>query len=279
MNKEPIIKFNNAMALGHRTWTFEKDKIAACIFTFKDDEPCLHECVRALRRLQKKHNIEIFIFDDSEHPIENVPEGVHYRKTYFDRKGNLNGEECAQGQMIEFLIAARQCQAEYILKIDCDTIIRSLDRFLSPLKVERDSVVGFQITRFMDYCAGSMYLLPTVKLYNAIRNFVPFMAEERTKSTFISHVPEDRTITRCVMAQGSTMRLFDNVEHPENWIFAPYNFRELDTETLTASHISLRRYCIYDVVNFGNRQELMPENARAIAGKAMKLFNDMEENK
>ena len=80
------------------------------------------------------------------------------------------------------------------------------------------------------------------------------------------------------MAQGSTMRLFDNVEHPENWIFAPYNFRELNKETLTASHISLRRYCIYDVVNFGNRQELMPENARAIAGRAMKLFNDMEEN-
>jgi hypothetical protein len=47
------------------------------------------------------------------------------------------------GMLMDMLRAARESKAEYILKIDSDMYIRTLDRFLKPLKDDTTPVIGF----------------------------------------------------------------------------------------------------------------------------------------
>lgn len=268
----------------YKSWKPIKGKIAVLLMTFEGDEKCLLQCLRYLKLQQTKHELEFYLVDDALHPLENVPAGVHYWKSYFDRQGNLNGQDCAHGMLIEMLKIARMSRAEYIMKVDCDMAIRSLDNYLMPLERNPKQVIGFKLNPRMCYCAGVTYVLPTEGLYNAVRDFRKWYKEQRELDEigeFAPHCPEDWAITRCVAdVNDFTLFQWDNSRDvsAENWLLSPFNFDEVG-EDGTISPLSFSRFQLYDFVNFGNRYLLTCDNPRQFAAKCMKQFADFDLNK
>lgn len=257
-------------------WEPIKGKIAVCIMTFAGDEGCLTQCLRALNKEKQLRDMEIYILDDASCPLEQVPDGTHYRKTYFQRCGNLNGKECAHGMMMEMCRCARECRAEFVMKVDSDMIIRSLDNFLKPLESVRHQVIGFKLTKEMNYCAGVTYILPSQGLYHAIRGFSAWYREEQSDPLWIDHCPEDWAISRCVAeVNGYQMTQHDQSIHPENWLLSPFNYDEVRDDG-SVSPLSLTRYQLYDFVNFGNRYQMTVTNPREMAALCMRKFVDFD---
>lgn len=275
--------------MNKRTVAYKNDvvagKIAVVLMTFAGDERCLKQNLRYLERLKGKYNLEFFILDDANKPLENPPANCNYWKTHFERQGNLNGQECTHGMLIEFLKIARMSKAEYILKVDCDMCVRNLDNFISPLEENPLQVIGFRLNPKMCYCAGVTYILPTVGLYNAVRHFCQWYNGQKeldTTGEFAPHCPEDWAITRCV-ADVNNWQLFqwDNSKEisSENWLMSPFNFEEIRKDG-SISPLSFARFQLYDFVNFGNRYQLKGDNTREIAADCMKKFVDFDlENK
>lgn len=256
-------------------------KIAVFLMTFADDESYLTQCLRYLSKRQLKYNLEFFVLDDARKPLKNLPANVHYWKTYFDRQGNLNGQECAHGMLIEMLKIARMSNAEYIMKVDCDMCIRNLENFLSPLKENPLQVVGFKLNQTMYHCAGVTYILPAVGLFKAVMNFCAWYAGQRKIDSMVDFAlrcPEDWAITRCVAEVNEwTLFQWDNSRDvsPENWLMAPFNFDEVKKDG-SISPLSFSRFQLYDFVNFGNRFQLTCDNPRAFAADCMKAFADFD---
>lgn len=248
--------------------------------TFKGDEDCLCQCLRALKNQQSiGHNLEIHILDDNNNPIEKVYDFIDYKykQTFFRRNGNLNGAECTHGMLIEMARIARESRAEYIMKVDSDMFIRSLDNFLYPLEEDNKQVIGFQLKSTMNYCAGVTYILPSSGLYNAVKGFHNWFKDaEQNDPDFIDHCPEDWAISRCVaQINNFTMLQYNNWSNHENWLLSPFVFKEIRSDG-SLSPLTLSRFQIYDFVNFGNRYELDCDNPREVAANCMKKFADFD---
>lgn len=269
-------------------WAIIPNKIVVVIMAFKGDDSCLKQCLRGLEeQIKKGYNLEIHILDDANNPLNpDDYKGYHYRKTFFQRNKNLNGVSCTLGMLMEFLRISRESRAEFILKVDSDMYIRSLDRFLEPLKENKDLVLGFKLNPRMNYVAGVTYLLPVKGLYNAIRGFNEWFNNESKTEDFIAHCPEDWAITRVVSEVNDyTLLQWDNSENPEFWLMTPFNFLEVDKEG-NVSPLSYSKCSMYDFVNFGNRYEIKEGtevgtllermSSREIAGKFMKEFMDFD---
>ena len=278
--------------LNEQPFTTVKGKIAVVIMTFNGDTHCLKQCLRGLeQQIHKGYNLEIFLLDDANHPLNHEEySNYHYKKTYFDRRCNLNGTQCTLGMLMEMLRIARESKAEYIMKVDCDMYIRNLERFLQPLEDNPDLVIGFRLNNVMNYVAGVTYILPSKGLYNTIRNFYKWYADEKENTKeWISHCPEDWAITRSVAACNNfTLWQWQNAVNPHTWLLAPFNFREIH-EDGSINPLCLTRYTMYDFVNFGNRHELTTEHCkctslltdidvRELAGKYMETFIDFDLN-
>jgi hypothetical protein len=106
--------------------------IPVCIFTYSGDALPLRECVKGVLLA----GLKPVVFDDAHHPIGRAAAawveslGGIYRKTYFKRRGNLNGTECAAGIARSMHQAMVETQEVIAFKIDTDTIILRPDRFL-----------------------------------------------------------------------------------------------------------------------------------------------------
>lgn len=179
--------------------------------------------------------------------------------------------------LIEMARIARESKAEYILKVDSDMFIRSLDNFLSPLEEDSKQVIGFRLNDRMNYCAGVTYLLPSQGLYNAVKSFNTWLSNARENDPlFVEHCPEDWAITRCVAEiNGYTMYQINNATDPHNWLLSPFVFKEIRSDG-SISPLTLSRFQMYDFVNFGNRYELDCDNPREVAANCMKKFADFD---
>lgn len=259
-----------------------KGKIAVFIMSFNGDTPCLKQCLRGIeQQIKKGYNMEVYICDDANNPItdQDIIQNYNYNKTYFQRNGNLNGTECSLGMLIEMLKVARMSKAQYIMKVDSDMFIRSLERFMKPLEENEKSVVGFRLTTCMNYAAGVTYILPTEGLFNTIKNFYKWYREEKDNDDrWIEHCPEDWAITRSVAAINNYPLIqWDNATIPDYWLMSPFNYEEVN-EDGQMSPLTLSRFQLYDFVNFGNRYELTVDNPREFAGAVMKKFVDFDLN-
>lgn len=184
--------------------------------SFSGDKACLTQCLRGIReQIKKGYDLHTYIIDDANNPLdltEDELKDLHYRKSYFPRNCNLNGTSCAHGMLMEMLRCSRECKAEYVLKVDSDMYIRSLDRFLTPLEQDPNAIIGFKLSKTMNYAAGVTYLLPTAGLYTAIKDFHKWWKNEKENTQdWITHCPEDWAITRCVtITNDFTMYQWDN---------------------------------------------------------------------
>ena len=257
-------------------YEMERGKFAICIFTFGGDSGCLESCVKRLHQLKYPNNFEIFLFDDGEHPLERVPANVNYQRTYFHRNGNLNGTECTHGILMALLQAARQTHAEYVIKIDSDMLVLNFERFLKPLEENPLSVVGFKLNEKMQYAAGVCYAMPSSGLYDAVKGFSAWYAQESESEEFAPHCPEDWGVTRSVCAINDyKLILFNQVTNPEHWLLSPFNYDEIlidDNGKTTIHPLIFQRFMIYDFINFGNRYQIAYENAREIASECMAQY-------
>ena len=261
-------------------WLSIRNKIAIFIMSFSGDEGCLFQCVRALEKLSPRYDFEIFVIDDGHNPLENIPENVHYSKSFFNRNGNLNGTECAHGMLMEMLRCARACGAEYVMKVDSDMIIRNLDNFLHPLSINTEQVIGFKLNPSMNYAAGVSYILPVKGLYETIKKFGIWFNDEKEKEWFAPHCPEDWAISRCVASvNGYPLYQFNQADNPQNWLMSPFNFDDVQINDtgIIIPRLTFVRFRLYDFVNFGNRYQLTCDNPREVAARCMKEFNDFED--
>lgn len=105
--------------------------IPVVYFSFKKDEALLSESVKAVRRIgdgDASLRIPVYVFDDGEHPMDAIPEGVHYEATRFPRNGNLMGPDCLRGMVGCYnKVFACEPDARVLVKCDCDTVLNRLD--------------------------------------------------------------------------------------------------------------------------------------------------------
>lgn len=94
---------------------------AYCFFSFKGDHDSLQQSIRSIRACHP--TARIAVFDDGHHPLPKPPKVDYYERTWFLRGGNLNGRECIMGELLAFQKAARLFGAQWIAKIDCDTVV------------------------------------------------------------------------------------------------------------------------------------------------------------
>lgn len=277
----------------NQSWQSVKGKIAVVIMSFSGDKQCLLQCLRGLEEQKKKgYDLEVFVLDDNEHPLDLSEEELKhftYRKTFFPRNKNLNGSQCALGMLMEMVRCARSCKAEYLMKVDCDMYIRTIERFIEVLENEPQSVIGFQLRPTMNYAAGVTYILPAQGLYNTVKNFYKWLEHEKKgNEQFIPHIPEDWAISRSVAwVNKYKLLLWDNFTNSEQWLMAPFNFQELN-EDGSVNSLILSKFCMYDFVNFGNRYDITKEckcgklldqkSPRDIAGETMQKFIDFDLN-
>ena len=139
-------------------------KFAFVIFTYREDAYLLGQCLRALRMLpndvSRKDNT--FVYDDIENALPYAPRRCQYLLSNFNRNGNLNGDECIRGELLAMKHAAKETNANVVIKVDSDIIINNLDWCLNfdPLK----SHIGFKF-RNQEHISGCCYSLPADAIF------------------------------------------------------------------------------------------------------------------
>ena len=136
--------------------------ITYCIFTYKEDVLMVQQCIRGLKLLGAREQ-NIFVFDDGLNPIQFPLRGCTYRRTHFNRNGNLNGQTCAYNMLRCMEQAKNMTNAEIIIKIDSDIVLNSLDwveSSFNPLVRH----IGFYIGEDKHHLSGCCYALPGNKI-------------------------------------------------------------------------------------------------------------------
>ena len=136
--------------------------ITYCIFTYKEDAPMVEQCIRGLKLLGAREQ-NIFVFDDGRNPIQIPLRGCTYRRTHFKRNGNLNGQECTQGELKCMEQAKTLSNADIIIKIDSDIILNSLD-WVQTTYNPMVRHIGFHIGEDKHHISGCCYSLPAHKI-------------------------------------------------------------------------------------------------------------------
>lgn len=108
-------------------------KAGLLTFTYGGDEGIFRErmeVVEQLRKCFRQHEIHEFIADDANNPFQTPVEDnalIHYFRTDYDRKGNLNGIGNMLGQLMVMKRIQEEYDLDYIIKVDSDTCILNLN--------------------------------------------------------------------------------------------------------------------------------------------------------
>lgn len=131
--------------------------IAVVYFSYGGDELLLRQALRAIPHLRAYGDtVEVFLADDAAAPLSEVPEGVHYLPTSFNRCGNLNGAECICGMAQIYAHILKCGRFDWVIKTDCDTYINNL-HWLRNLKPSDCLFAG--TAHCNDYPAGPCYAI------------------------------------------------------------------------------------------------------------------------
>lgn len=159
------------------------------IYCYKEDYKCLELCVGQIRKVDP--DCRIYLFDDGKAPLakKDIPKGgdVFYKKTYFQRNGNLNGLECVRGML--------SCMQDIpgkdpIIKVDADTLIMSISEIRKSLFERRMLAGGFQCAVPFAW-SGVCYWVTRRFIREALDALVTREFPERPDQTY----PEDVTMS------------------------------------------------------------------------------------
>ena len=183
-------------------------KVAFVYFAYSKDEKLLTQSLRSVERVRKNRasdTFDVFVIDDEKSPLLNVPNGVYYQRSTFERCGNLNGIACVCGMLKVYEEIASKGY-DWICKVDCDTYINDVDWFAS-LNVEDYANAGMY--NHLSFAHGCFYAL-TQKGINAIRRLwdspsVRTRAEKR--------VCEDQIFSHLCEMSGLMCARYSNVKN------------------------------------------------------------------
>lgn len=134
------------------------------IFTYRDDAYLLGQCLRALRMIQERapYRTDVFVYDDEKNALPYAPRDCHYLLSNFNRNGNLNGDDCIRGELLSMKHAAKESNADIVVKVDSDVIINNLDWCVD--FQPKDSHIGFKF-RNQEHISGCCYSLPADAIF------------------------------------------------------------------------------------------------------------------
>lgn len=174
-------------------------KVNFCWFSYERDGSILPYSVGSV--LKNFPDAKCFIYEDGLRPIgepfrtQLLEQGARIRKTWFLRKGNLNGIECLRGMLGAMKEASEG--VDWVGKIDSDNIIHRSDYIKKLLEENKERFqVGFAKKNAV-FCWGWLYFIsPTIltklllELNRSGRMFYDptgKFAEDYTLSSLIRH--------------------------------------------------------------------------------------------
>ena len=157
-----------------RNGTYRDDYLVIVnIMTYKGDQEILQYCLRSLIKTFEKNPLEIYIMDDSLHPMDDrnirwakkLSPCIHYEQTKFERNKNLNGRPCIEGMLAKFIEHANGRKA-LNLKIDPDTIVCHKEVFNEVYNAQNSWYAS--TTRPGCHFSGILYMFHTEPLEKAL---------------------------------------------------------------------------------------------------------------
>ena len=222
---------------------------AYCFFSFKGDYESLLQSIRSIRACHP--TAKIAVFDDGRHPLPKPPPADYYERTWFQRGGNLNGRECIMGELLAFQKAARLFGAQWVAKIDCDTVVVDGARAFSlPASVHAD-IYGASWHEHGVW--GPFYIVSVPFIYRmleAINGFGGLPDEE------------DFGVTALARQARGRVTIVPWAEHFLNGF--DYRLKQFDFERF-------RTTC---AITCGNRMQLGGPDPRAVQARAMRGLVD-----
>ena len=217
---------------------------AYCFFTFRGDAESLLQSIRSIRACHP--TAKIAVFDDGHHPLPKQPPCDFYERTWFQRGGNLNGRECIMGELLAFQKTARLFGAQWIAKIDCDTVVVDGARAFSlPAAVHADI---YGASWHEQGVWGPFYIISAAFVYRmleAINGFAALPDEE------------DFGMTALARAARGRVAIVPWADHFLNGF--DYRLHQFDFERF-------RSTC---AVTCGNRMQIAGPDPREVQARAM----------
>lgn len=138
-----------------------KKKIAVCYFSYWKDLDFLNESLKVLESTISRHpeyEVKTYVFDDARCDKRLKKKDIYGSPTLvstsFDRKGNLNGFECIDGMFKEYKKIMEKFDFDYLIKLDSDCVINSLDYIYSTEEfLKKNNVPLEQLAQFGTYFA------------------------------------------------------------------------------------------------------------------------------
>ena len=226
---------------------------AYCFFSFKDDGPCLEQAIRSIRAADPTGRIAVF--DDGHVSLTTPPDCDHYERTWFERWNNLNGRECIMAELLAFQKAGRLFNAEYVAKVDCDTIIVNADKAFTLIAEERCDIYG---SSWHDYGVwGPFYILRTA--------FIPRMLDAVNSFEGL-HPEEDMGVTSLVREARGKVSIVN---------FKDKRLRFLNGLDFRMQDFDLHQFADRCAVTCGNRMQIEGPNPRLVSARAMSALLDL----
>lgn len=222
---------------------------AYCFFTYRQDRDCLLQAIRSIRLSDPRGKIAVF--DDGRDPLS-APVGCdYYEQTWFERHGNLNGRECIMAEVLSFAKAARLFGAQYVAKVDCDTVVvRPLEAF----RLIRESRADLYGASWHDFGVwGPFYLLRASILPRMLEcvNSVQHMSDE-----------EDMGMTALVRASGGQV------------VIVPFKDKFFNGLDYRLKHFDFERFRSTNAITCGNRMQIQSDDVHGVVARAMEGLVD-----
>lgn len=212
-------------------------KLLACTFTYAKDLELLG--VTLVGNLRAGVD-EVVVFVDAKSPFseeelrtilpEDITGRVHYKLTTFDRRRNLNGEECVRGMHACMQNAAAEREADWFIKLDSDTIITKV--FVDDLRTltkQEPRVVGFvsssdHLKPWRMYGCSYAFHKDVFMAFNAAMDewFKQSMAHNKHLCRIYE---EDAVMTSICAAGGIVMSQADIVKDGTRGWLTPHNYK------------------------------------------------------
>ena len=221
----------------------------------------------------------ILLADDGSNPLSPQrrealgKSGVAIMDTSFDRRRNLNGHECVKGILSVLREAAERFGADYILKIDPDTMLFSSELTGGLAGGSIGSIGGAAGSKPDRYFFGMCYVLgeDTIKkaLEFAIRSTPESLSDLIEKN---KKLPEDYTISAiCSLVSPATHRTIPFTTGRGFHCSWPYGKKDFSpVQTITS----------FSAIHFGQWHLIpgaTPDKKRQTAGSAMSLCRNIIE--
>lgn len=144
-------------------------KIALIYFTYDKDEDLLFETITSSKYFNDDNEYDIYVIDDANHPMKNIPDNCIYKQTYWDRGANLTS-------VIGFKEIIKEYKQiidkgyDWVIKIDPDTWINNLN-FIEKSDSLKYSKIGFESTTNLGCTIGIVQCFSKIGI-ELIYNFI-----------------------------------------------------------------------------------------------------------